>query len=454
MEKILPLTKLDKDDSMINKRGMIRFLNTSVWILITILVSYILMKSTVLFSGTNVRQTISNLGEEIVSEFSNQVILSNSPLLQYVNATNNEGYSDNPIINLMNNIFPINHYSLDAFKENLDEENENYNANAINSLNYDSSELEAILEENQDVYNEYVEDAMSYEGNNDISFIRGETYLEDIPSQFSRESKIMLAQNSSMVAKLKDEKAYDYLISNFYIVDSGTKAMKQLFNVSKLLKKDVTLKNTKNNKPQILICHTHSQESFIDSKEGDPDDTIVGVGAYLAEILTDQYGYNVIHDTTTYDLMNGVLDRNKAYNYALPALQKTLKDNPSIEIIIDLHRDGVKDGTRRVTNIGGKKTAQLMFFNGLSRNNQGPIEYLKNPYISDNLAFSLQLHIKSLSEYANFTRKIYLKDYRYNQHLLPKSLLIELGNQNNTVAEAKNSMEPLANILNQVLKGE
>lgn len=438
---------------MINKKAIIRFLNTFVWILITILVSYILMKSTILFSSKNLRQTISNLGDEMISEFSNQVILSNSPLLQYVNATSKDGYRDSPFINFINNVFPINHYSLDAFEDNLKNENETYNAMGINSLNYDSSELAAIIEENQGSYNEYVEDAMSHEINNEISFIRGETYLEDIPSQFSRESQIMLAQNSNMVSKLKDEKDYDYLINNFYIVDSRTKAMKQLFDVSKLLKKDVKLKNTKNNKPQILICHTHSQESFIDSKKGNPNDTIVGVGAYLAEILTEQYDYNVIHDTTTYDLINGSLDRNKAYNYALPAIEKTLKENPSIEVIIDLHRDGVNDGTRRITNIGGKKTAQLMFFNGLSRNKQGPIDYLENPYISNNLAFSLQLHIKSLSEYANFTRKIYLKDYRYNQHLLPKSLLIELGNNNNTVQEAKNAMEPLANILNQVLKG-
>lgn len=453
MEKtILPLIKYDKDDSMINKRAFVRFLNTSVWILITILVSYILMKSTILFSGTNVRQTMSDMGDEIVSEVSNQLIMSNSPLLQYVDAAGNHRFSDNPLINLVNNAFPINNYFLDAFDENLEKENENYNAK-VNSLSYDSSELSAIMEENG--YDaEYVEDVMSHEANNEISFIRGETYLEDIPTEFSRESLDMLNQNKNLITKLKAEKNYDYLISNFYIVDSGTKAMKQIFNVSQLLKKDVSLKNTKNNKPQVLIYHTHSQEAFIDSKKGEPDDTVVGVGAYLAKILTEQYGYNVIHDTTTYDMINGSLDRNKAYNYALPALQKTLKNNPSIEVVIDLHRDGVNDDTRRVTIIEGKKTAQLMFFNGLCRNNQGPIGYLKNPYISDNLAFSLQLHMKSLSEYANFTRKIYLKDYRYNLHLVPKSLLIELGNQNNTVAEAKNAMEPLANILDQVLKGK
>ena len=446
-----PFTKHNEDDNMINKRAIIRFLNTSVWILITVLVSYILLKSTVMFSGANIRQTIGNLGDEIVSEASSKLMLSNSPLLQYVNREEDR-YNNNLFIRLVNNAFPINHYFMDTFSKNVKEENDSYSAK-VNSLNYDSDELSAILEENG-YYDEYVEDAMSHETGNEISFIRGETYFEDIPSQFSNESQALLAKNKDMIAKLKKEKTYDYLIGNFYTVDSGTKAMKQLFNASKLLTTDVSLKNTKDTKPQILICHTHSQEDFIDSKKGVAGDTIVGVGAYLAKLLSEQYGYNVIHDTTTYDMRNGTLDRNKAYNYALPALEKTLKDNPTIEVIIDLHRNGVLDDTRWVTDIGGKKTAQLMFFNGLSRNNQGPIDYLKNPHISDNLAFSLQLHIKGLSEYPSLMRKIYLKDYRYNQHLLKKSLLIELGNQNNTVAEAKNAMEPLANILDQVLKGK
>ena len=437
---------------MINKRAMLRFLNILVWIVIAVLATYILLKSTVMFSETNVRQTMGNLGNEIVSEASNKLLLSSSPLLQYVNQDNDRNYSDNLFLRFAYNAFPINHYCADEFADNLKEENDSYSAK-VNSLNYDSNELSAILEENG-YYDDYLEDAATHETSEDISFIRGETYFEDVPTMHSNESKALLAKNRKMIEKLKKEKTYDYLITNFYTVDSGTKAMKQLFNASKLLKTDVTLKSKKNTKPQILICHTHSQEDFIDSKKGVTGDTIVGVGKYLANILSEEYGYNVIHDTTTYDIRNGKLDRSKAYNYALPALEKTLKDNPSIDVVIDLHRNGVLGKDRWVTNVNGKKTAQLMFFNGLCRNNQGPIGYLKNPNISGNLAFSLQLHLKGLSEYPSLMRKIYLKDYRYNQHLVPKYLLIELGNQNNTVQEAKNSMEPLANILDQVLKGK
>ena len=95
-----------------------------------------------------------------------------------------------------------------------------------------------------------------------------------------------------------------------------------------------------------------------------------------------------------------------------------------------------------------------MFFNGLSRNRSGEIRYLYNPNLLFNLAFSLQLKCKAMERYDGLTKPIYLKGYRYNLHLEKRSLLIELGNQNNTVEEAKNAAAPIADILDQVLSGK
>lgn len=202
-------------------------------------------------------------------------------------------------------------------------------------------------------------------------------------------------------------------------------------------------------KPQILVYHTHSQETFVDSREGVEDDTVVGLGAYLTELLTDKYGYNVIHDKSKYDTMSGHLDRNLAYNYACEGVEKILKDNPTIEVLIDVHRDQGK----RVTKINGKNTAQIMLFNGLSRNSKGEIAYLKNPNLQDNLAFSLQLQLKGREKYPGFMYKNYLHAYRYNQHLRKKSILVETGGDKNTVQEAQNAMEYLADLLNDILSG-
>ncbi len=246
--------------------------------------------------------------------------------------------------------------------------------------------------------------------------------------------------------KLND---FDYLIQNFYQVDSTTTIDGSQLNADALYGKDVRLSHDAST-PQILIYHTHSQEGYADSTPGDPATSVVGVGDYLTKLLTEQYGMNVIHHKGEYD----VGDRDHAYAKAGPALEQVLAENPSIEVVIDLHRDGVAEDTRLVTNIGGTEMAQVMFFNGLSRTTStGDIDYLYNPYIADNLAMSFQMQIKAAEYYPRFTRRIYLKGYRYNMHYCPKTLLIEVGAQTNTVQEAMNAMVPLADVLNKVLTG-
>ena len=96
---------------------------------------------------------------------------------------------------------------------------------------------------------------------------------------------------------------------------------------------------------------------------------------------------------------------------------------------------------------------QIMFFNGLSQTPEGAIEYLPNPYRKENLAFSLQMQLGAAAYFPGYTRKIYLKGLRYNMHLRPRSSLIEVGAQTNTFAEAVNAMEPLAELLDMVLRG-
>ena len=96
-----------------------------------------------------------------------------------------------------------------------------------------------------------------------------------------------------------------------------------------------------------------------------------------------------------------------------------------------------------------------MLFNGMSYNRKtGNIKYLPNENLAENLAFSFQMQVKAGEYYPGLTRKIYLKAYRYNMHLKPKTLLIELGDSNCTVDQVKNTLEPLAHILHMVISGE
>ena len=204
--------------------------------------------------------------------------------------------------------------------------------------------------------------------------------------------------------------------------------------------------------PKVLIYHTHGSEAFADSRKNKTEDTVIGVGDVLASELQENYGIKVYHDRNVYDVINGKLDRSQAYNVAGEALESILAQHPSIEVVIDLHRDGVAEGTRLTTTIDGKTCAQIMFFNGMSRiAGKGDISYMKNDNLQDNLAFSLQLQLAAKEYYDSFTRKIFVRSYRYNLHYRGRSTLIEAGAQTNTVEEVKNAMYPLAKILNDVL---
>ena len=257
----------------------------------------------------------------------------------------------------------------------------------------------------------------------------------------------------TQTAKISEKKLknYAYLRSHFYTVDQTTKTDAKELDAGKLLKKNMKIRKD-GSKPKILIYHTHSQEAFKDSKAGDKKTSIVGMGDILTKELNDTYRIPTMHHEGVYDLIGGKMDRSRAYQLAEVKVRKILKKYPSIEVVIDLHRDGVGNNTHLVTSIDGKKTGQIMFFNGLSRTKKnGDIAYLKNPYIQDNLAFSMQMQLAATKKYPGFARRIYLKSYRYNMHLLPKYLLIEAGAQTNTVKEMQRSMKVLADLLDAVV---
>lgn len=256
------------------------------------------------------------------------------------------------------------------------------------------------------------------------------------------------SENESTQGSRKEE--FATLLNAYFSMDAATTIDSSRLNNS-LLDMDLSLDQTEG--PQILIYHSHSQEGFTDTVEGDDTTTIVGVGDYLTQLLTEQYGYEVIHDRGVYDLVDGVLDRNVAYDYAGAAVEKWLEKYPQIQVIIDLHRDGV-DGKKFVTEYQGKQTANLMFILGMSQTaDHQDITYLPNPYIKENTAFALQMQILAERDAPGVMRNIYLMAYRFNLHYRPRSILLEAGTQLNSLEEEKNAMNVFAQILNKELKG-
>lgn len=248
-------------------------------------------------------------------------------------------------------------------------------------------------------------------------------------------------------------KDYNYFVNLFYAIDSTTYAPEGLLDAGNFMNMDLSI-DLQGEEPKVLIYHTHSQEAFADSRPGEWQDTVVGLGETLKNNLETRYGISALHLTDTFDVIDGVTDRSAAYTYAEQRVREVLEEYPSIKVVIDLHRDGVGESTRLVTEIDGKETAQLMLLNGLCRTAaNGPIEYLQNPYLTENLAFSFKIQAKAAQYYPDLMRRIYLRSYQYNLHILPRSLLVECGAQTNTVEEVQNAMPLLADLLYLVLSG-
>lgn len=241
---------------------------------------------------------------------------------------------------------------------------------------------------------------------------------------------------------------FDRFLREFYTVDETTFADADLLNAQRFLLADLHIE--KKDGPQILIYHTHGSEEYADSTPGDRMTGVMGVGAHLASILENTYGFEVLHCTEIFDEPS----RDNAYYNASPSLNRILQENPQIQVVIDLHRDDLPAGVDNAVELDGKRMARFMFFNGLSRTRSGGVRQdLYNVYQEENLAFSFQMQKLAMEYFPGLTRKIYLKGYRYNMHLRGRSLLVEMGAQSNTYEEAINSCEPLAALFAMVLEG-
>lgn len=414
-----------------------RGLNTAVLAIIGILSLVLIYKSIQMFVPKST-QGISNPFIQMAFEnIPRQALITAVPLVDYVFSTeaNNNTAELKYKNSYFNQLFSLNFPLIDYV------------------MQYESMEYKTAVE----IYPSLLgETALPEDGLESLKELPDDTYTVYQPVN---------TNNQPTVYTREQLLNFNFLINNFYIINPTLKALPEDFPVETFLDMDLSM-NINKDKPQVLIYHTHAMEEFIDSRRDYsdknfekylPEDTVVGVGAELTRILEEDYGVNVIHHTDVYDLINGKFDRSKAYSYARTPIKKILDENPSIQVVIDLHRDGVREDVRLATTIDGRPTAKIMLFNGISKTMKDgkmvDITQHYNPYKTENFAFSFQLQLKAAELFPTFTRKIYIKDYRYNLDFLPRAMLLEVGAQTNTVEEAKNAMIPFAKILMEVLKG-
>jgi stage II sporulation protein P len=253
---------------------------------------------------------------------------------------------------------------------------------------------------------------------------------------------------------------YRYFTSSEYINLEKGGQVRNVTSVSneKLLTESKLLPDFKielNGEPQVLIMHTHTTESYepyqrdfydssFNSRTTDPTKSVIAVGNQIAYQL-EQNGIGVIHDTTLHDYpsYNGSYDRSRV------TVKKILEENPSIKIVLDIHRDAIEkaDGCRiaPTTEINGKSAAQVMIICGCDDGTMNMPEYMKN------FRFTSLVQQQMESDYPTLTRPV-LFDYRkYNQDLTTGSILIEVGGHANSVDQAVYSGELVGKSLAQAL---
>ena len=202
----------------------------------------------------------------------------------------------------------------------------------------------------------------------------------------------------------------------------------------------------KTEKPQILIVHTHATESYAgtDNRSTDTELNMVSIGNVLAEALT-KHGFAVIHDKTLHDYPN----YNGSYANASKTISSYLKNYPSIEIVLDLHRDGItlQDGTKIPLSVtaNNQTFAKMMLVVGTDTN-------LEHPEWRGNANFATGIHAAAEAICPGIMRPVCIRKERFNQQLSPCSVIIEIGTNGNTREEAERSALILANAFSVYIK--
>lgn len=275
--------------------------------------------------------------------------------------------------------------------------------------------------------------------------------------------KKIISQRKKTASKdKKDGTIYEKQYKNEGVTNSfGLVKVKNVnkasINIEEILKERIDLSVNKD-KPSVLIFHTHTTETYQILDRGfyetgfmtrtkDAGQNMVRVGKEICGEI-EKAGYKVIHDTEIHDL-----SYNGAYEHSRKKVEEYLKKYPSIQIVLDIHRDAIQqsDGTKikPTATIQGKKAAQIMIISGCQEKGN-PIENF--PDWRYNLTFAVHLQNQLEKMFQGITRPLYFCPRKYNMNLSHCSLLVEVGSDSNTLEEAVYTGKCIGSALGEIMK--
>ncbi len=236
-------------------------------------------------------------------------------------------------------------------------------------------------------------------------------------------------------------------------IKNSTATKKPDFEV--LIKEGPDLEIKDKSAPTVLIFHTHTTESYLLSDNGvfyedyktrstDSTKNMIRVGDEICRVLEDN-GIGFIHDENIYDEAY-----EGAYSRSRVTVEKYLKEYPSIQIVLDVHRDAIyysdTEHAKPTAEIDSRKAAQIMIITGAEEG------YITDfPNWENNLKFSLLFQKTAEENYEGLMKPVYFCQRKYNMDLGKCSLLLEMGTDANTLEEAMYSGYLTGKVLTEII---
>lgn len=286
-----------------------------------------------------------------------------------------------------------------------------------------------------------------------LTFFYTIKWLDKINLSISEEKLDALIYNSSNLSK--ENKVINNLVNSIIKLDlfNPMTSLKNKYNIKDNYKNEVvpvtSIKNdTKEEYPIIYIYNTHQTEKYNSTREMNLNYSVLDTSYELKEELKKYNISSIVESGSIMDILNAN-DWNYSYSYVVSRmyLEKAKKNTPELKYFIDLHRDSVNKSISTI-EINNKKYARTMFLLGLENKN-----YSENEFILNKLEQWMNKNYKGLS------RGIYKKSGPgvngvYNQDFSPNCILIEVGGEENTFEEVNNTIEVIAKMLNEYIKGQ
>ncbi len=218
---------------------------------------------------------------------------------------------------------------------------------------------------------------------------------------------------------------------------------KTAVNQTEEVKEKVKVIKADNSKPQVIIYHTHSSESYqpyTDSNFHRQEElgTVRDVGNVMTEEL-NKLGIGVVHDKTIHDSPS----YNESYERSKETITALMKKYPTAKVIIDLHRDAAAytGNVGETMKIDGESVAKYKLVIGQANENYPRLK-----------AFANKINDAANSLYPGFSGRIIEKEYNYNEYIADNYLLLEVGNNQNDIKEVRRTGKYFAHVLAKVLE--